>query len=103
MLAGARVRSKESGQAFTLCRKDIEDVWLDECVYCGCAWGEPKGKQAPSLDRIIPFLGYIPGNVSVACRGCNTRKQDMTPGEMRKLADAVEAELERQRTLAHIV
>lgn len=47
------------------------------------------GKQhaaSPSLDRIIPTLGYVPGNVWVISHRANELKRDATLQEIQMLA-----------------
>ena len=43
--------------------------------------------NSPSLDRVIPSLGYVPENVIVVCNACNRRKNDATPKELYVIAD----------------
>ncbi len=57
---------------------------FSSCEYCG---GE---NIDPSIDRIIPgILGgaYVPDNVTLSCRSCNTKKKDRDYiGPVRSLA-----------------
>jgi hypothetical protein len=46
---------------------------------------------SPSLDKIIPSLGYIPGNVVVMSSRANRMKSDGSAEEHRRLADWLEA------------
>lgn len=51
-----------------------------------------KGKSgpqpdSPSIDRIIPALGYVKGNVIVVSQRANTIKNNATPEELRRVAD----------------
>jgi hypothetical protein len=46
---------------------------------CGVRLARGVGKNAPSspsVDRIIPDLGYIPGNVVWMCHACNWKKNN---------------------------
>ena len=49
--------------------------------------GSGPTDNSPSLDKIIPSLGYVPGNVIVVSNRANRLKQDATPEELQKLAD----------------
>jgi hypothetical protein len=51
-------------------------------------------QNAPTIDKIIPGLGYTKDNVDIICRSCNTKKQDAT-------ADEHEAFACRQREVAN--
>ena len=42
--------------------------------------------NSPSLDRIIPNLGYVKGNVIVISYRANVLKRDASPDELMKLA-----------------
>jgi hypothetical protein len=58
--------------------------------------GEGEGRQgptpnSPSVDRIDNSLGYIRGNVKIISWRANSLKRDATPGELRKIADWMEA------------
>ena len=41
---------------------------------------------SPSLDKIKPHLGYVPGNVLVVSHRANMIKHDATPEELSLLA-----------------
>jgi hypothetical protein len=42
--------------------------------------------SAPSLDRLIPKLGYVKGNIIIVSNRANTLKRDATPEELMKVA-----------------
>ena len=79
MLKGARYRSKKDNIPFNL---TIQDIIVPE--YCPVlryikleTSKEGKHKyNSPSLDRIIPKLGYIKGNVRVISFRANNIKSD---------------------------
>lgn len=50
---------------------------------------EGDRQRAPSLDKIIPSLGYTKENTHIICLRCNVKKADMTPEEMYRIADYV--------------
>lgn len=43
-------------------------------------------RQAPSLDRTDPEQGYIPGNINVICRRCNSIKNEGTSWDHFRIA-----------------
>lgn len=55
------------------------------CVYTNrkMDWGIPG--EAPSVDKIVPRLGYTKGNVVFVTRDSNTAKSDLTLTEMREV------------------
>jgi hypothetical protein len=50
--------------------------------------GDKKGPRpdAPSLDKIDPKLGYVPGNIQVISHKANAMKWDATREELRAFA-----------------
>lgn len=63
----------------------------DRCPVLGIPLVQKRGRQgpgpnSPTLDRIIPELGYVPGNVVVISNRANRLKSDATIGELIALA-----------------
>lgn len=80
MLANARHRAKTNGYPCTITLDDI--CQPDTCPVLGIPldWNSSvrANPNGPSLDKHVPELGYIPGNVSVVSRRGNMLKSDMT-------------------------
>lgn len=57
-----------------------------KCIYSGidmvCRVGNKVSKESFSVDKVIPTLGYIDGNIVFCCNRINTIKQDVTLQEM---------------------
>ena len=53
--------------------------------------------DSPSIDRIMPELGYEEGNVAWVSNRANTIKLNRTPEVLRKIADWIEAEQKKAR------
>jgi hypothetical protein len=90
MLTAARARANRSGVPFDLMPGDI--LIPEVCPILGIplAIGAKKaGPCSPSLDRIKPGLGYVPGNIQVISSRANTLKRDATPQELLAFADWV--------------
>lgn len=86
LLAAARARAKKQGVPFDLTEDDI--VIPDVCPILGVRMRRGKGTStpcSPSLDKIIPALGYVPGNIAVISRRANTIKNDASIHELRAL------------------
>lgn len=43
--------------------------------------------NSPSMDRFIPLVGYVIGNVALLCWRCNNLKRDASSSELRRIAD----------------
>lgn len=96
LLYGARARARKKGVPFTI---DVNDVVVPHrCPYLGIPiFQSPKHctDNSPSLDAIIPKLGYVPGNVEVISFRANTLKSNSTATELRLIADRLERMLEK--------
>ena len=85
MWARAKRRARDCGVPFDI---TVEDI----CIPAMCpALGIPiersnvRGtslRNSPSLDRIVPALGYVKGNVIVVSHKANSIKNDATPNEV---------------------
>lgn len=51
--------------------------------------GSTKDPFGPSLDRIVPSLGYVPGNVRVVCNIVNSAMSDWGEAALLVLLDAM--------------
>lgn len=90
MLANARHRAKERGQPCTIKESDIIVPAL--CPILGIPLEVQVGvlsHNSPSLDRIDPHFGYVPGNVWVISHRANTMKNDARPDELITFAKAI--------------
>lgn len=90
LLNNARIRATKAGVPFNLSEKDV--YIPDRCPVFGfllvCAAGAGIHQDnSPSLDRIIPVLGYVKGNVQVLSWRANNLKKDATAAELQMLAD----------------
>jgi hypothetical protein len=54
---------------------------VPHCAWCRVRVKQQRGKAgptSPSLDRVIPALGYTDANTVLACHACNGEKGDLT-------------------------
>lgn len=51
------------------------------CIICDRTFSDDKQESKRSIDRIIPELGYVKGNIGVICCRCNTVKSHGTAKE----------------------
>ena len=88
MLWDARRRAKNKGLPCTITEADT--AVPEVCPVLGLTFTPGVGKNCDtsvSLDRLIPSLGYVPGNVAVISWRANRLKGDATAEELRKIAD----------------
>lgn len=55
-----------------------------------------QNKTSPSLDKIVPALGYVKGNIQVLSSKANLMKQDCTAEELLMFADWIYRTYERK-------
>lgn len=94
-LLAAKKRAKEQDVPFDLEESDI--VFPDKCPVLGIPvillrTDGPRKRidNTPSLDRIIPSLGYIKGNVQMISWRANRLKNDATIDEIKKILSYME-------------
>ena len=79
MYSNARQRAKRSGIPFDI---EVSDIKIPtHCPILGIELKRGRGTQSttsPSLDKVIPELGYVKGNVQVISGKANTMKGDLT-------------------------
>lgn len=87
MLSNARLRALKVGIPFDITEDDI--VIPERCPVLGIKLIPGVGKthrNSPSLDRVIPHLGYIKGNVMVISQKANVMKNDASGEELEAFA-----------------
>ena len=90
MFLRARARSISNGVPFSIVVDDIEIP--ERCPIFGILLVyEPGGvtDNTPSLDRIIPALGYIKGNVKVISQRANRLKSNATVEELEAIIEYI--------------
>jgi hypothetical protein len=103
MLVGsAKIRAKKAGVPFDL---EPEDLSLPEfCPILGIKLekGGPISERdsSPSLDRLVPELGYTLDNVSIICHRANRLKSNGTAAELRAIADWMDAQTQNLEVAA---
>jgi len=87
LLKRAKQRAKKIGVP---CSIRVDDLFIPECCpVLGIrlvANDDMSHDASPTLDRIIPSLGYIRGNVRVISHRANRIKNDATPNELSDVA-----------------
>lgn len=93
LLIKKRAYTKKHNIPFNLDYEFLLSIATDTCpifkiplVWISHGRGSPKN-DSPSLDRIIPDLGYVKGNVAFISNLANTIKQTVTEKELYAVAD----------------
>lgn len=94
MVVRLRSKCRKNGIPFNITAADIEvpencPVFGTEFIFGGV--GGYKAWASPSVDRVIPHLGYVKGNVRVISNRANTIKNNATSAELRRLADYIDS------------
>ena len=100
MLSSAKNRAKRQGVDFDLTIDYLLTIASDNCPVDGfpMEWRVNKEQEAgpamrtPSLDKVIPSLGYTKGNVQVICWQYNSWKRNMLVDDMRTLLSYLQGE-----------
>jgi hypothetical protein len=89
MLIRAKARAEKKGIPFNL---ELSDIAIpSHCPILGVklevSFKKSGGERgSPSLDRIIPSLGYVKGNIMVISKRANQIKTDASLEEIEKVA-----------------
>ncbi len=93
-VVASRSRAKKLGVPFDT--QAYLDAWAARGDYCpalGIKFVQPPAPltfATPEMDRIIPELGYVRGNIWVISRQANKMKNNGTAAMLRQIADAVD-------------
>ena len=93
----AKERAEQKNIKFSVSHKYLCSIYPDDVI---CPIFKTKmewlgdSMTSPSLDRIVPNLGYIEGNVAWVSKRANTLKLDRSPETLRKIANWIDQQLE---------
>lgn len=86
----SKTRAKKKRVPHDLTFDYILSLVVDKCPVFGCdlVYSNVQHKiwNSATLDRIVPELGYVTGNVQVISSRANSVKNDATPEELMKVA-----------------
>ena len=100
----ARTRAEAQGVPFSIAHEDIQIPEL--CPVLGIKLSHSKKEgggfhdASPTLDKFVPALGYVPGNIAVISMKANRLKSDGTTDELRAVADWMQAQEKGARLAA---
>lgn len=87
LVQSARSRAKKYNLPFDITHEDV--VVPEFCPYLGIKLVPFSEWSSPSLDKIVPELGYVKGNIQVISTKANTMKNSATQDELVRFAEAV--------------
>lgn len=91
MLRSAKARASEVGVPFDLTEDDIAIPTRCPVLHIPLIVGQAKATDnSPSLDRVVPLMGYVRGNVIVISNRVNRIKNNATVIELRQIAEFYE-------------
>lgn len=85
-----RARAKAKSLAFDLTEDHLKEIWTDVCPVFNIPLDIQALKNSPQhaeLDRIIPELGYVNGNVAWLSQRANRIKDNAKLEELERLVD----------------
>ncbi|CAB4139149.1 hypothetical protein UFOVP343_46 [uncultured Caudovirales phage] len=87
-----KAECKKKGLPYDLTPAYLESIWTEECPVFGRPFVrfDKTHSDGPALDRIIPSLGYVKGNVVYISSRANRIKYDATVEELRQVLKFVE-------------
>jgi len=92
MVWAAKARAAKSGVPFDITPDDISIPTTCPVLGIPLIVGQDKATDnSPSLDRVMPLLGYVKGNVLTISNRANRIKNNATPAELRQVVDFFEA------------
>ena len=92
-LNAARQRARARDLPFSITEEYLESIWTGVCpvfqtrLNLPSYGGHERTTAKPSLDRIVPDKGYIPGNVIWISLRANQMKSDGTSEELFRVAE----------------
>lgn len=90
LLYNARARAKKAKLPFSITKDDIIIPAICPILDIPIILGSHKTVPgSPSLDRIVPELGYVKGNIAVISHKANRLKSNMTKDIIKRLYDYV--------------
>lgn len=91
LLRWARGRAELNGVSFSL---TVDDIEIPEfCPVLGIPLFHGDGvscDNSPTVDRIVPEVGYVPGNIIIISNRANRVKSNASWLELRKLVEFYE-------------
>jgi hypothetical protein len=87
-----KAECKRKGLPYDISPEYLESIWTTHCPVLGQEFirFDKTNDNCPALDRMIPELGYVRGNLCYISARANRIKYDATPEELRKVLAFIE-------------
>lgn len=103
IMAARKCRAKQSNVPFEVSLEYLISIFTETCPVFGTqlSWTKSKGFNTPkddfpSLDKIVPELGYVEGNVRWISYLANKMKQNANSMQLHKFADWVKTNVKEK-------
>jgi hypothetical protein len=87
LIQSAKARAKKYGLPFEISHTDV--VVPPRCPYLDIELSPFSGWSTPSLDKIVPELGYVKGNIQVISTLANTMKNQASIEQLLTFANSI--------------
>lgn len=77
-----RVRAEKNGLEYLMNPAMLRAIWTDECPVFKVPFEFGHHHYRPSIDRIVPSRGYVPGNIRLISMLANQVKSDATTAQV---------------------
>ena len=86
-IATAQRRARAAGIAFAITAADLREAAGTHCPALGTPLDYSRGRMtirddSATVDRLVPGLGYVPGNIAVISNKANVAKGRCSPEEI---------------------
>ncbi len=104
LLRAARNNAKDLSVAFDLTANDIQGLWSEQngrCFWFGILLvpsTERRGLSKPSLDRLMPELGYVRGNVVLTSWAANACRNEASTNTFQAFVQQLKSLWSTERT-----
>lgn len=101
-----QARAKEKNVPCTIKWTDIQDIYTEICplLEIPIKWDRTSGRDnfTPSIDRIIPEKGYVPGNIKIISNLANMMKSSATKEQLYTFAKNIKKYMEGEEIVQTI-
>jgi len=95
----ARSRAREAGFPCAIDAHDIDKLLVDQHWRCAVTGvdlvspqpGTTRDPFGPSLDRIVPAMGYVVGNVRIVCNMVNFAMNEWGEAAFYRMIEAIKS------------